>query len=109
MKNEITVHVGGRICLYPSSIILLESDSNYTRLYLNNGKILIVATTLGKIQNRLSNQFVRTHRSFVVNLNYTDISFLENEPYVKMSNNKRVMVSRRMKQKLLESYQKLLA
>ncbi len=52
-------------------IISLEAKGNYTSLYFTGGRQLLVCKTLMEIETLLNNslQFVRIHRSFIINLN----------------------------------------
>ncbi|MFT4665036.1 MAG: two-component system LytT family response regulator [Polaribacter sp.] len=52
-------------------IISLEAKGNYTSLYFTDGRRLLVCKTLMEIETLLNNslQFVRIHRSFIINLN----------------------------------------
>lgn len=50
-------------------ILYIESLSDYIRIHLGDGKILTTRETLSSIEARLpQNDFMRTHRSFVVSL-----------------------------------------
>mgnify|MGYP006283292483 CR=1 FL=1 len=54
--------------LDPAEIHLLEADRHYTRIHTAEGPLL-ASQTLGRFQRRLVEQpFLRTHRSFLVNL-----------------------------------------
>ncbi|MFK7808083.1 MAG: LytR/AlgR family response regulator transcription factor [Saprospiraceae bacterium] len=52
-------------------IVSLEAQGNYTALHFTGGRQLLVCKTLMEIEQMLNNsfQFVRIHRSFIVNLN----------------------------------------
>jgi DNA-binding LytR/AlgR family response regulator len=69
---ETLIHIGGRMHVEPSQVVLLTADKNYTTLFLENGKKLFVATTLKKIQSRLAKNtnFFRPNRGNLLNLNY---------------------------------------
>ncbi len=53
------------------NIISLEAKGNYTYLYFTEGRQLLVCKTLMELESMLNNsiQFVRIHRSFIINLN----------------------------------------
>ncbi len=98
-KLETNIHIGGRQEVCPEEIILLVADINYTQVYFNDGSKVIVATTLGKLEKRfrVNPLFFRTHKSFLINLNF--IANHENlaENFIRMSNETKVIVSRRKK------------
>lgn len=64
------------IILAINDIICIEADRMYSILYLKNKKKYVTAKSLSYYQSLLSenNQFIRTHRSWVINTNY-DISY----------------------------------
>jgi two-component system, LytTR family, response regulator len=53
-------------------IIALESDSNYTKIFTQNGDTVWASKTLGHFNELLSEkpQFFRTHKQYIVNLNF---------------------------------------
>lgn len=51
-------------------VMYCQAESNYTRIYLCNGKIVMTCKTLKEMEFMLvASQFVRIHASYVVNLN----------------------------------------
>lgn len=69
MKDRLLIRAGGQIVfLDPDDINWIEAAANYVRLH-NRGETLVVRETIGRILTRLDpKQFVRIHRSLVVNL-----------------------------------------
>ena len=95
-ENILEISVGGRKKICPADIILLESEINYSKLFLVDGQTIFVATTLKTLTEKLENyNFFRTHKSFLINLNHIE-SFEENT-LVKMTNQSFANVSRRRK------------
>ena len=97
-----TIPIGGRKNVFPATVILLEADVNYTRLYLENGIKLIVATTLKKLEARFADEsnFFRTSKSYLINLDFMTTYDLKNSAIL-MKNHKTVLISRRRKPKFL--------
>lgn len=94
MKN---IAIGGRTSVNPAEVVLLVADINYTIVHYADGTKTIVATTLKSLEAKLTPfHFYRTHKSYLVNLNCAKY-FFEATNYLQMSNNQRVMVSRRKK------------
>ncbi len=54
-----------------SEILYIEAHDNYSFIYLKNKKFLI-SKTLKYLQENLPDEFLRVHRSYVINLNYID-------------------------------------
>lgn len=53
------------------NIIFIEGENNYSRFYLTDGKKIIVTKTLKSYENMLpEEEFVRTHKSFILNVNH---------------------------------------
>jgi len=54
-----------------SDLIRCESESNYTRFYLKDDQIILIAKTMKAYEEVLeSNGFFRIHRSHLINLNF---------------------------------------
>lgn len=72
LKNKSLVHVGARTEVHVSEIVYLEANINYTLFHFLNGKKLLVAVHLGKLENRLQSfgDFVRPNRNTLVNVEY---------------------------------------
>lgn len=95
--NYKTVHVGGRLNVNPEEVILLQADINYTRVFFIDGKSTLVATNLGKLENRfIDENFFRPNKSFIINLRYVS-KFLkeEQQAQIMMSNDVEINISRR--------------
>ena len=86
-----------------SNIIRCESDDYYTRFFLNNGKTIMVSKTLKENEELLGDQqFIRPHRSHLVNIKYIR-SFLKTDGgTIVMSDDSRIPVSRRKREKIVE-------
>lgn len=92
----IDVHVGSRMKLGSSDIVMIEADIRYSFLYLKNGKKVIVSTNIQKLEERFLpfRNMVRVHRSFMINtqfLKYVDgaNAFLVNDMQCVISRRKR--------------------
>jgi len=99
-----------RICLADTSklqmvklddIVLLSSDNYYTTFYLSDGSKKVISKTLKTYQNMLGSQFIRPHRSYLVNkLHIVEYSFKNN--VITLSNKMTVPVSRRKVAEIIE-------
>ncbi len=91
---ETTIHVGGRKHVSPSSVIFLIADVNYTKLILEDGKQLYVATTLKTLQKRLqaAGDFFRPNRGNLLNMSYMDTY---TDTSITMANKQTFKISRR--------------
>lgn len=78
-----------------SEICCLEADRSYCQIHLADSKPLTVTVPLNEVAEQLSlRQFVRIHRSFVVNLEYLD-SYMGN--FVVLKNGKELPIGREYK------------
>lgn len=103
-----TVHIGGRTNVNPDDVIACIACANYSRALMKTGKEFFVATTLGLIAARLDEKvFVRTHRTYLVNINYLKYIDSDKGEFVLLENDLRVVVSRRKKQNLIERLENL--
>lgn len=59
-----------RMRISTSQIVRLEGSCNYTVIFLNNGKNVMVASTLLNYEHMLEFPFVRIHKSNIINLDY---------------------------------------
>lgn len=94
-KTSISVQSMGRtVFLAPEVIIFLEGEGNYTYIYTNTGKKYLVSRTLKSLAEQLNPNFMRVHKSYLVNVDYV-VERLEDDRLLKLSCGKEVVVSRR--------------
>ncbi len=92
---HISVQSMGRtIFLTPDIITFLEGEGNYTFIYTNAGKRYLVSKTLKSLAELLDSNFIRVHKSYLVNSNYV-VERMEDDRMLRMSCGKEVIVSRR--------------
>lgn len=93
--SPISVQSMGRtIYLTPDVITFLEGEGNYTFIYTNNGKKYLVSKTLKSLAELLDSNFVRVHKSYLVNSDYV-VERMEDDRVLRLSCGKEVAVSRR--------------
>lgn len=65
---------GYRNYLQVNEIVALKANRAYTKIFVdkNNTKSIVIARNLSSLENELSkfSKFVRTHRSWIININY---------------------------------------
>lgn len=104
-ENKIMINTNdGTIFIKVGDIIKLESESNYTVIYLENGKKIIASKTLSVFEEMLETlNFSRVHRSFMINL--TKIKNIQHEGgnyYARMLDGTHVEIARRKKKEFFE-------
>ena len=86
--------------LNPAEIIRCEAVGNYTKFFTSQGKTYIISKTLGEYDVLLSpHQFIRTHKSHLVNKKF--ISFIDHDGFAVLKDNSKVEVSRRRKEEVM--------
>jgi two-component system, LytTR family, response regulator len=101
---SIPVHINDTVeYIRPSAISSLVANDNYTDILTLNGRKLTVSKTLATIETILAptDQFVRIHRSVVINTQHV-AGYSKTTPcFVKLSNGSCYEVSRRKKHEIL--------
>ena len=97
--GTIPVRTNGRQVFLPiDHVEHIQAARNYSIIYGVNGKVWVTSKTLQDFDELLnaSNQFLRLHRSYLVNMSLIVDCFYENEGFVVLlRNNKKIKVSRR--------------
>lgn len=83
-----------------SDIIMMEADSNYTRIHLHSGGYILTSKTLKSWIEKIGtcSDFVRPHRSFLVNRSHI-LSYQSNPRKIILTGNKEVPLARSFKTK----------
>lgn len=80
--NRFAVKTGSKITILPTNeISLFEAQDDYVMIYSDKGKFMKNMTMKYLEEHLNEDEFVRTHRSYIVNLDYID----KIEPYQKDS------------------------
>lgn len=86
--------------LMPHEIIRCEAVGNYTKFFVEKNRTYLISKTLGEYDTLLSpHNFIRTHKSHLVNRKY--ISFIDHDGFAVLKDNSRVEVSRRRKDEVM--------
>jgi two-component system, LytTR family, response regulator len=88
------------------SIIYCKSDSNYCELILTDNRKIIASKTLGYFEGMLSaGQFIRIHKSYMINIHQIKKYLKRNGGELVMSNDDVLPVSRNSKSEILKLIQ----
>lgn len=84
----------------PRDIVMLKGDINYTELIFQDGKKIIIAKTLKRLNDAFSEfGFFRVNKSNIINIRFLSNTY-ENYSVVKLKNNVELNVSRRRRDEL---------
>jgi two-component system, LytTR family, response regulator len=98
---HISVHFMGRtFTIGAEHITLLEGEGNYTYVYTSAGRKYLICKTLKWLACRLDSNFVRVHKSFLVNADYV-IGCAEDGRALKMRCGNEAVVSRRKTKEII--------
>ena len=102
-RQKITINTDGKlIFLHVNDIIFIESDGNYSTLFLKDNQKLVVTKKLKEVNSLLPEKlFFRIHNSYIINLNKVK-EFIKTEGYVVMHPNHKIPVARQRKLDFLD-------
>lgn len=102
-QKKITITADGKlIFLEPFEISFIESDGNYSSIFLSNGKKIVITKKLKEVNALLPEEhFFRIHNSYIVNLNKIR-EFYKTDGYVVLDGNHKIPVSRQKKSDFLD-------
>ncbi|HZV70710.1 MAG TPA: LytTR family DNA-binding domain-containing protein [Saprospiraceae bacterium] len=97
--NSLAVSTTGRIDIIDwNRLVRIEADSNYCRLFLENGRTLFVAKVLKKFEKELDRKlFIRPHNSHLVNRSFISSYMKGVHASLVLSTGEQIPVSRRKK------------
>lgn len=90
--------------IFPHHILYCKSEGSYTYV-ISETKRTLITKSLREMEEHLSeHNFMRTHRSFIVNLSHISKYIRVDGGYLVMSNGDKVAVSRRKKEELMRLF-----
>ncbi len=109
LTTKIALSVGDGIQLMePDEIVRCESDSNYTYIFLSNGKKITVAKTLKEVEENIAGSpFFRIHQSHLININHVAKFIKGDGAYVVMKDGTSIAISRNKKDAFMDTFRKI--
>lgn len=105
LPSRISISTSEGIIYRPvKDIIRLEAQANYTKFYFSRDKDILASTNLGEYEDQFEpyQNFMRVHRSHLINLHFVDTFKKTDGGYLLMKDKVEVSVSRLYKDRLLE-------
>jgi two-component system LytT family response regulator len=85
--------------------VYCEADSNYTKLFLANGKNYLLSKTLREVQEVLEERnFLRIHRQYLINLDHIKIYHKGDGSYLVMTGEVSIPVAKNQKDRLVQKF-----
>ncbi|MGC4103822.1 LytR/AlgR family response regulator transcription factor [Ferruginibacter sp.] len=85
------------------TIIRVEASNSYSKLFFNNGKHLVVAKVLSRMEAQLSStQFIRIHRAHLVNKQFIQQYLHGVQLQVQLLNGESIPVAKRKRSSFLK-------
>jgi two-component system LytT family response regulator len=92
------------------TIVRLESERSYARIFLTSGRIIMVSKCLNEYQNMLSPEvFFRVHNSHLINLNHVVMYIRTDGGYAQMSDKSQIPISRSKKEIFINTMQQFIS
>ena len=96
-------HMGRTISIGIDHITLFEGDGNYTYVYTYTGTKYLICKTLKSLAIRLDNNFIRVHKSFLINSDYV-VGCAEDGRALQMRCGNEAVVSRRKTKEIIQMF-----
>jgi two-component system LytT family response regulator len=98
-KSKIVLSSGSNLfVVYSGDIIMCRAEKNYTRVFLADGRDILVSKTIKEYDGMLSGKgFFRVHRQYLINADHVKSLDKSNSGTICLTNNFKVPVSLRKK------------
>jgi two-component system LytT family response regulator len=107
-ERKISIPTADGMCFVRlDSIVSFEADSSYCKVFLDDGKEILVSKPLKFFDDKLkvNVNFIRPHKSFIVNMKFVEEYLKEEGGYIKMKNGLKIPISRQKKEDVIRDLQ----
>lgn len=107
LKNKIAIPTAdGLEFLDVSTIVYCQSQSNYTNIFTEEGRSLLISRTLKDVEKSLEQfSFVRVHQSYLINPNYMEKYSRNDGGFIIMSNKQRIPISNAKRNMIVDIFE----
>ena len=104
--KKITLPIGNMLEFFDvDEIVRVESDSNYSHIFLANQKKITLSKTLKDVEENIKGEpFFRVHQSHLINTNHIDKAVKGENAYVVMKDGTTITISRNRKEEFFELF-----
>lgn len=109
-ETKIAIPDGNNLLLIPTQeIMYLKADSNYTQLFLENGRKHITSRILRNFEETLKDfkQFFRCHKSYIVNTKFVEYYSKSDGGTLILKNKQEIPISSEKSEELLSMFKKI--
>jgi two-component system LytT family response regulator len=108
-KRRVTLSTAdGFIFVDVDDIIYCVSERNYTRIFLTEGKSVLVAKTLKLVEELISsNDFLRIHHSYLINIENVKTIKKDDGGYIVMLNNDQIPIAKSKRDELARRFPRI--
>lgn len=108
-SQKIALPIGNMLEFFDvNEIVRVESESNYSHLFLTNGKKITFSKTLKEIEENIKGEpFFRVHQSHLINTNHVEKAVKGENAYVVMKDATTITISRNRKDDFFELFRKI--
>ncbi len=105
--TQLTVgHISGLSFIQVQDIVMMQSDNNYTRIFLNSGECIVASKTLAHFDRLLEDHdfYFRSHKQFIVNIKYIKEYIGGDENTIVLKYGQRARLARSKRKQFLSTY-----
>jgi len=108
-RQKVALPVGNMLEFFDvDEIIRVESDSNYSHIFLANQKKITLSKTLKDVEDNIKGEpFFRVHQSHLINTNHVEKAVKGENAYVMMKDGTTITVSRNRKEEFFELFRRI--
>ena len=108
-RKKVALPIGNMLEFFDvDEILRVESDSNYSHIFLTNQKKITLSKTLKDVEENIKGApFFRVHQSHLINTNLVDKAVKGENAYVVMKDGTTITISRNRKEEFFELFRKI--
>jgi len=108
-RQKVALPVGNMLEFFDvDEIVRVESDSNYSHIFLANQKKITLSKTLKDVEENIKGEpFFRVHQSHLINTNHVEKAVKGENAYVVMKDGTTITVSRNRKEEFFELFRRI--
>jgi two-component system LytT family response regulator len=108
-RQKIALPVGSMLEFFDvDAIVRVESDSNYSHVFLTNQKKITLSKTLKDVEENIKGEpFFRVHQSHLINTNHIEKAVKGENAYVLMKDGTTITISRNRKEEFFNMFRKI--